>query len=407
MAEAQQMEVIKESNKAKSQFLARMSHEIRTPITAVLGISEIELKNHERNQTLTPRLAESFGKIHSSATSLLGIVNDILDLSKIEADKLEILCNEYDVASMISDVAHTHLAYLKDKSIRFRVEVDEDIPAKLLGDVLRIKQVMNNLLSNAFKYTQKGSVTLSIAWAREGLFTTITDTGVGMEKGQLEALAMSNDYIRFHEEKMRHVEGTGLGMPIVYNLVHMMGGAIGLDSEIGRGTVVTVHLPQGLSSSTPKPLGIEAARRLERFEVSSLLPTNNKPSRLQKLMPHGKVLVVDDVESNLYVIRGMLEPYELQYETCSSGKEAIDKIKGGKVYDIIFMDQMMPEMDGTEAMNVIRQMGYTKPIVAFTANVLVDQLEELLRVGFDDFVSKPVDGGMLDRVLSKYIKDVD
>jgi len=392
------LEVVEESNRSKSKFLARMSHEIRTPITAVLGIAEIELRS--KDPISDPK--DSFAKIHSSASTLLGIVNDILDLSKIEAGKMEILSEQYETASMIYDIVHTHLVNIVDGEVEFRVLVSEHLPGVLEGDVLRIKQVMNNLLSNAFKYTKSGEVCLSFAWHNNELNALINDTGMGMSQEQLEDL--HSDYTRFHERELRHRDGAGLGMSIVYNIVNMMGGTITLESEVGKGTSVSVSIPQ--KTLGDEVLGIELAQSLERFE-SGAWATAKVIDFVPESMPYGKVLVVDDVDTNLYVIEAMLEMYNLNIELCDSGKAAIDKIQKGNVYDIIFMDHMMPEMDGIEATKTIRKMGYSHPIVAFSANTLKGHEELFMSNGFSGFMSKPIEIKRLNAFLLRFVKTPD
>ena len=401
-AEQQRIEVAEESSRAKSRFLARMSHEIRTPITAVLGISEIQLQSG----TLTPIVEESFAKVHDSANVLLEIVNDILDLSKIEAGKMSLLCEEYDISSLISDAVQPHIVHLGYKDIDFRVNIDPNLPRLMVGDSLRVKQIMNNLLSNAFKYTESGAVSMSMERKPSdkqdflNLEICIRDTGLGMTKEQLKILSL--DYSRFHEKQSRHVVGTGLGMSIVYNLVELMGAQIEVASEVDVGTTVTVQIPQKII--TPEPLGKAMSERLQRFEVT-VGSQGKKFNFVPEPMPYGSVLVVDDVDANLYVAHGLLTFYDLNIETCTSGYTALDKVKFGKKYDIIFMDQMMPGMDGTETMHAIRDTGYQGVIVALTANALIGQAEELIGNGFDGFISKPIQTPHLNAILNKHIRD--
>jgi len=404
MSEIQRIVIAEESNEAKSRFLARMSHEIRTPITAVLGISEIQLQNTD----LSPQLEESFAKIHSSANILLGIVNDILDLSKIEAGKMNLMSEKYDLASMISDVAHLHLAYSGDKNIKFNLHVDENLPKYPMGDVLRIEQIINNLLSNAFKYTETGSVDMSLLCQRHktnddymSLVISISDTGLGMTKEQMDIL-LKNEYTRFHEHGKHFISGTGLGIPIVSSLLDLMDASMVLRSEVNVGTNVTVHIPQKIAST--EVIGMELAARLQQFEEFSHIRTN-RLAFAPEPMPYGSVLVVDDVEANLYVAKGLLAFYDLNIETCESGFEAIRRINQGNVYDIVFMDQMMPDINGTESMQILRDMGYKQPIVALTANALIGQAEEFISNGFDGFISKPIQTKQLNTILTKYIKD--
>ena len=388
------LEAAEESSKSKSRFLARMSHEIRTPITAVLGISENEL----RRQNPSPD-RESFAKIHNSASMLLGIVNDILDLSKIEAGKMELLCDEYDTANMIRDIVQTHLARSGSRDVAFRLTVSDDLPRLLRGDTLRIKQIMNNLLSNAFKYTKSGAVDLSITWGLTGLLISVRDTGLGMTQGQLDVLR--NDYTRFHARELRHIDGAGLGMPIVYHLAYMMGGKVVVESEVGKGTYAAVLIPQKAAGA--EALGDKAARSLERFESGDWSAAQQFYFEPEP-MPYGKILVVDDMKTNLFVVEGMLEAYELSVDLCGSALEAVEKITQGRVYDIIFMDHMMPVMDGIEATKIIRDMGYAHPIIAFSANTLKGHEEMFMSNGFSGFMSKPIDRNRLHSLLERFVK---
>ena len=402
MAEMQRIEVAEESNKAKSRFLARMSHEIRTPLTAILGISEIQL----RSPTLSRHTGEAFSKVYDSAQLLLNIVNDILDFSKIESGKMPIAEQVYEVASLANDVAQLHIVHLEHKNITFQMHIDEQLPALLIGDMLRIRQIINNLISNAFKYTEFGSVSLSLECEKIQsdsvmLAITVRDTGFGMSEEQLEA-AKANEYSRFHEAEERFISGTGLGIPIVHSLVEMMNGQIHFESDLGKGTKVVVSIPQKTCGA--QALGKETAARLENFDIFSG-QVAKKSQFVPEPMPYGKVLVVDDVDANLFVARGFLSFYDLSVETCLSGQDAIDKIDQGIVYDIIFMDYLMPALNGIETMHIMREMGYKHPIVALTANALVGQAEEFMENGFDDFLSKPIQTVRLNEVLTKFIRN--
>ncbi|MCL2386176.1 MAG: response regulator [Defluviitaleaceae bacterium] len=393
--EKQRLEIAEEKNMVKSKFLARMSHEIRTPISAVLGISEIELQNPE----LPPRLEEAFAKIHNSSNMLLNIVNDILDLSKIEAGKMEIIQVEYETSSMISDAAHMQSAFLGSKNIEFIMQIDENLPFMLYGDVLRIEQILYNLLSNAFKYTEKGTVTLSMHWADRELVVSICDTGVGMSSEQLDILG--DDFTRFHEREIG-IGGTGLGMSIVSNLVSLMGAKMDVKSNLGIGTEVIVRIPQETVDS--RVIGKDLSARLQQFEM--FISTSSKLNFEPEPMPYGKVLVVDDMEANLYVARGLLGFYDLVIETCTNGHDTIQKIKDGNTYDIVFLDQMMPEISGNETLAIMRELNYQGPIVALTANALIGQAEEFIKNGFDGFISKPIQTTHLNTILIKYIRDL-
>ena len=391
------------ANKAKSAFLSTMSHEIRTPMNAILGITEIQLQN----STLDKNIIEAFNKIYISGDLLLGIINDILDLSKIEAGKLELIITDYEIASLISDIAQLNMMRIGSKPIEFELDVDENVPSMLTGDELRVKQILNNLLSNAFKYTDAGTVVLAVlseAGTEPGsvsLIFKVSDTGRGMTKEQVNKLF--DEYTRFNQEANRSTEGTGLGMSITRNLVRLMNGNIDIESDPGKGSTFTVCLPQGVKGSDL--LGRDIAENLRQFRSGSW----SQMKRVQitrEPMPYGSVLVVDDVETNIYVARGILAPYGLKIDVAASGYEAVEKIRNGNEYDVVFMDHMMPGMDGIEATRLIREMGYRRSIVALTANAVSGQADVFLGNGFDDFISKPIDIRQLNNVLNKLVRDI-
>jgi len=404
IAEMRKAEIAEESNKAKSDFLARMSHEIRTPMNAILGITEIQLQD----EIHTPEIKEAFERIYNSGSLLLGIINDILDLSKIEAGKLVLNPVQYDIASLIHDTAQINMMRYEAKSIEFVLDVKEDLPLLFIGDELRIKQILNNLLSNAFKYTERGAVKLTVYdepanpkdASKKIIVFIISDTGQGMTAEQVRELG--TEYARFNLEANRKTEGTGLGMNITRNLIQLMNGSIDVESMPRIGSTFTVRLPQDRASSAV--IGKEIAENLMRLNLDSSVKLRAFQMK-KEYMPYGRVLVVDDVETNLYVARGLLTPYGLLVETALSGFEAIDKIKAGSTYDIIFMDHMMPKMDGIETTKFIRGLGYSQPIVALTANALAGQAAMFMENGFDDFISKPIDIRQLNLVLNKLIRD--
>ena len=392
----------------KSNFLATMSHEIRTPLNAILGMTEIQMQNLSH----PPSTSEAFIKINNSGNLLLSIINDILDLSKIEAGKLELVTVKYDVASLINDIIQLNYIRYESKPIEFKIEVDENIPSILVGDELRIKQILNNLLSNAFKYTNHGVVTLSVnaeCIGRGGgavivtLIFQVKDTGQGMTADQISKLF--DEYTRFNLEANRTTEGAGLGMTITRNLVNLMYGKINVKSTVGEGTIVNVRLPQKTDGIGIRGIiGKTVADNLRHFKLGNVLQFK-KTQISHEYMPYGRVLIVDDVETNLYVAKGLLMPYSLKIDLATSGFEAIDKIKSGIAYDIVFMDHMMPKMDGIEATRRLREMGYTNAIVALTANALAGQAEMFLKNGFDDFISKPIDIRQLNASLNRLIRD--
>jgi len=407
-------ELAEQSNRAKGVFLAHMSHEIRTPMNAILGISEIFLQN----KTPSVNAEEGFRKIYESGSLLLNIINDILDFSKIEADKLEIISKKYDVPIFINDTVQINRIRYENKPIEFKLQLDENVPLELIGDELRIRQILNNLLSNAFKYTDRGNIELSVSVESASsanpdernfraqddetvvLVYKVSDTGQGMNQEQLNRLFA--EYERFNMETNQGITGTGLGMSITRRLIQLMNGEISVESEVNKGSVFTVRFPQKKCNSFI--CGAEIAECLQKFNFRSTTLLKNEQI-IHEYMPHNKVLIVDDVESNLYVAKGLLMPYGLNIDTAKNGIEAIDKIENGNKYDIIFMDHMMPKMSGIETVKIIREMGYTHPIIALTANAIIGQAEKFLSNGFDGFLAKPIDSRELDLLLIRLIRD--
>ena len=390
-------------NKIKSNFLANMSHEMRTPMNAILGIAEIQMRDKSHSHNTIQALA----KIYESGDLLLNIINDILDLSKIEAGKMEINPIKYDVPSLINDTAQLNRLRYENSPIEFTINVDKDTPHDLLGDELRLKQILNNILSNAFKYTEKGSINLTVFCEANSktdddvsIVFRISDTGQGMTEKQVRKLF--NEYERFNAEANREITGTGLGMSITKRLINLMKGHIFIQSEVSKGTVFTVRIPQKRVGEEICGANIVEKLRDFSFQSSAL---NNKTMFVREYMPYGSVLVVDDVESNIYVSKGMLAPYGLKIESVDSGYAAIEKIKEGYNYDLIFMDHMMPKMDGIEAVKIIREMGYGGNIIALTANALIGRAEMFMSKGFNGFISKPIDSRELNLVLNDFIRN--
>jgi signal transduction histidine kinase len=390
-------------SRAKSAFLAVVSHEIRTPMNAILGITEIQLQN----PALSSDTTEVFSKIYTAGYTLLGIINDILDLSRMEAGKVELMPAKYEVASLLIDTVQLNMVRIGNKPIAFRLQVDEHMPSALFGDELRIKQILNNLLSNAFKYTLSGAVTLSVSVeygeageedSRLTLVCRVSDTGLGMTAEQVDRLF--DEYSRFYLEANRAIEGIGLGMTITRQLVQLMEGEILVESEPGKGSTFTVRLPQDHIGADR--LGRELAESLQQFKATPHLKVAHI---IREPMPYGSVLIVDDLETNLYVSRGLMAPYGLSIDTAMSGFEAIEKIRNGCEYDLVFMDHMMPGMDGVEATKILRDMGYTRPIVALTANAVVGQADMFMENGFNAFISKPVDLRQLNALLNRMVRD--
>jgi signal transduction histidine kinase/CheY-like chemotaxis protein len=395
------MASLEAASKAKSDFLARMSHEIRTPLNAIIGIVQIQLQKGK----LAEDIEAAFERIYNSGSLLLGIINDILDMSKIETGKLRLVEGEYDVPSLINDAVQFNIVRIESRPIEFKLFVDEKLPARLVGDELRLKQVLNNMLSNAFKYTDKGGVTLTVNHLETGgdaeLVIKITDTGQGIKAEDLKELF--REYQRFNVN--RHTEGTGLGLSITQRLVTMMGGYIDVESVYGEGSTFTVHVRQKMVAGSDV-IGAALSEKLRNFTFTGLKHSAAALQIKHERMAYGSVLVVDDVETNLLVAEGFLSFYGLKIETAGSGQAAIEKVKSGKVYDVIFMDHMMPGMDGVETTWVLRKkLNYKGVIVALTANAIVGTEEMFAQNGFDGFISKPIDMRRLDAVLNRFVKD--
>ena len=397
-----EVQIIEESNVAKSKFLARMSHEIRTPISAILGVSEVQLKKEQ----LPESVEEAFAKIYTSGGVLLNIINDILDLSRIESGRVEVADEAYQLTSLIGDVMQRHLVANSKRDLAFELEIDETLPAQLSGDVIRIEQIINNIVSNAFKYTLDGEIKVSFnRLAKDnpqtiGLQVLVEDTGFGMSQEQIDKIF--HEYVRFSEKEYRSIDGTGLGMSIVQNLCKLMNATIDISSRVGKGTRVEIIIPQGVVGT--EVLGFEGADNLEQFKQQRY-SNGTVPEFEIEPMPYGRVLVVDDLDINLYVVEELLSMYRIGVvDSVLSGSEAIGKIKTGNHYDIIFMDHMMPGMDGVETLKIIRAMGYKKPVIALTANAMIGQEEEFLSKGFNEFISKPIQSKRFNDVLHRYIK---
>ena len=510
------------ANRAKGNFLASMSHEIRTPMNAIIGMAELLLR-----RDLPDEARANAQDIKQAGANLLSIINDILDFSKIEAGRMEIIPVKYLLASLINDTVNIIRMRLKEKPIRFILNIDGKIPNSLIGDEVRLRQILLNLLSNAAKYTERGHIGLSIAIVkREGkqiwLKFTITDTGKGIKPEDQEKLF--DEFVQVDTKKNRNVEGTGLGLAIVKRLCLAMGGDISMESEYGKGSVFTVVFPQGIESDAPfaaveEPLkkkvlvyedreayagsvcwclenmGVPhalvttlddfaaALRREEWFFVfagydfyekiktvmekpDAVFP-GGKPPSLALMMewendvyipnarfvslpvqslsianilngkadtrsyidsfggdvvrltfPGARLLIVDDIPTNLKVAEGLLAPYQAVVDTCLSGARAIELVKQNN-YDIVFMDHMMPDMDGIEATAIIRawekeSLSFTEgetqrhlrqqmPIIALTANAVSGMREMFIEKGFNDFLAKPIDVSKLDEMLGKWI----
>jgi len=391
--------------RSKSDFLANMSHEIRTPLNVIIGLTDLVLED----DTLDKTVAENLIKINNAGDTLLSIVNDILDFSKIESGKLTISPVEYYMSSVLNDVVTLAVTRLEERPIVFNLNIPDDLPAKLFGDDLRVKQILTNLLSNSVKYTHRGSIELSVNCVREDsvvwMYISVSDTGIGIREDDVKKLFL--EYFQVDAKANRNIEGTGLGLPITKRLVEMMNGEIAAESEYGKGTTFRLRLKQGFVEDTP--LGTEVAEKLRSFRYIDDKRLATK--RLVRLnMSYAKVLVVDDMQTNLDVAAGLLRKYNMQVDCVTNGQDAVEKIySGNPVYDAIFMDHMMPGMDGIEAADKIRALGreYAQkiPIIALTANAIHGTEEMFYQHGFQAFISKPIDIMELDSVLRKWVRN--
>ncbi len=391
------LEVEKASNEAKSAFLSNMSHELRTPINAVLGMDEMILRESEEENITA--YAED---IRNAGKSLLGLINDILDFSKIEAGKMEIIPVDYELSSVINDLFNMVRTKLEGKGLEFFLKVNPDMPHLLKGDEIRLKQVITNILSNAVKYTEKGSITFELGYEMKGekemdLLVSVRDTGIGIREEDLKKLFTA--FERIEEKRNRTIEGTGLGMNITQNLLNMMGSTLQVKSVYGEGSDFHFCLRQGVNSREPIGDVEETYRKsLEKREKY----------RESFRAPRSDILVVDDTPMNLSVIRGLLKRTQIRIDTAESGFECLEMIKE-KRYDIIFLDHRMPEMDGIETLQRIKEEGDSLqqgvPVVALTANAVSGAREEYLKAGFDDYITKPVDGVKLEKLIRELLPD--
>ena len=385
------------ASESKAQFLANVSHELRTPINTIVGMNEMILR--EENPETTKEYA---GNIKNASEMLLGLVNDILDLSKIEAGKLQIVEGEYSLLSMLKAVVLGIEVRVQQKQLDMKLEMDENLPSILKGDEIRIKQILNNLLSNAVKYTDEGSITLTVRGLREeqGFFLelAVTDTGIGISEEDMEQLFTT--FLRLDLKKNRHVEGTGLGLSITKQLAENMGGGIEVISEKGKGSCFKVKVLQEIVDETP--IGMVDLKKQKPETVQK-----EQAEEADKLYaPEAKVLVVDDNEMNLKVIELLLKESAIQLDFASGGRESLEMSRKKK-YDLILMDHMMPELDGIETLHLLRQepdnLNKETPVIALTANAVGDMIQKYLEEGFSDYLSKPVRVEQLEGTLKKYL----
>lgn len=383
------------ASESKTAFLANMSHEIRTPINSIIGMNEMILR-----ETHDPQIREYAQHVESAGKTLLGLINDVLDFSKIEAGKMDIIESPYQTAQVFGDLLQILKERASAKELEVRFGLDENVPKALTGDEVRVKQVITNLLSNATKYTQSGSVTFAVSALNTDvkdmctLKIVVSDTGMGIREENLNKLFDS--FVRVDQKKNRSIEGTGLGLSITKRLVDAMNGEITVESQYGCGTRFTVLIPQTIAD--PEPVGdLEKALHARSAKRSKYKESFHAPG--------AHVLVVDDNSTNLLIVKKLLKNTQIQIETASGGREAIDKCQKD-AFDIILMDHLMPEMDGIEALHEIRKnegVNLKTPVIALTANAIEGIRQYYLGEGFDDYLSKPIDPHALEEMLLKFI----
>lgn len=382
------------ANRAKGEFLANMSHEIRTPINAVLGMDDMILQECEDEQ-----IREYALDIQNAGKNLLSLINDILDLSKVESGKMEIIPAEYDFSSVLHDIVNMISMKAKDKNLAMKVKVEPSLPSKLYGDEIRVRQVLLNIMNNAVKYTNEGSISLAVTGRSEGdrvwIDFSVEDTGIGIKKEDLEKLF--EKFQRIEEKRNRNVEGTGLGMNITARLLELMGSSLDVESVYGEGSKFSFTLEQKIIDASP------IGEYEKRFQESQRSLENEEFI----YAPEASILVVDDNEMNLKVAKGRLKRSGIVPDTADSGEKCL-QMAAKKHYDIIFLDHMMPEMDGVETCHHLREDGLLPEdtsVVALTANAIVGAREEYLQQGFDDYLSKPIEPNELEKQLEKYLPD--
>ncbi|MBR4718783.1 MAG: response regulator [Lachnospiraceae bacterium] len=401
----------RDANNAKSAFLSHMSHEIRTPINAILGMDELILQESREDNTL--EYAEG---IRSAGNNLLGIVNDILDFSKIEAGKMNIIPVDYDIASIVNDLHNVVRLRAEDKGLTVKFEIDPKLPSMLSGDETRLKQIITNILTNAVKYTERGTITLGIRKIADGtsddaeclakacpgdelparsvrLGISVKDTGIGIRPEDMDRLF--EEYERVEEKRNRTIEGTGLGLSITRELLELMGSRLSVSSVYGKGSEFSFEIMQGVVNDEPVgELG-------DRLKVTTV-----KMKRLSFTAEDARILVVDDTSVNLSVIRKLLKKTKISIDTAGSGEEALRLVREHE-YDVIFLDHLMPGMDGPETLKRMHELednlSAGAPVIALTANAVTGAKDEYISSGFKDYLSKPIDIKELEDILFYYI----
>jgi signal transduction histidine kinase/ActR/RegA family two-component response regulator len=391
-----QKKEIEDLNNAQKRFFSHMSHEIRTPVNAIIGLNEMTLK-----EDVSDEVKENARNIETASRILLHTVNEILDMSKLETGCMEIIKGDYSTKSMLSDVTNVIRPRAQEKGLQYTVKIDPSFPSVICGDEVRIRQVLLNVLSNAVKYTKKGSVALSVyGIEKDGAFYAVydvTDTGIGIKEESIPHLFSS--FRRVDEENTHAIEGTGLGLSIVKQLLDLMGGTVSVKSEYGKGTTFIIEVPQTVTDGTPVgKTELKEARKTDAADVKTAVNAKGVT-----------ILAVDDTPMNLTVVKKLLRDTKATVDTASSGFEALEKTAATS-YDLILMDHQMPEMDGVECLHRIKEQENGKSraakIVCLTANVGAEMENLCMREGFDGYLMKPVRGKTLEDEIQRLIPSV-
>jgi signal transduction histidine kinase/CheY-like chemotaxis protein len=399
-------DALQEAQTAKTNFLANMSYDMRTPLNAVIGLSELSLTR----KGVPPDIRGYFERIYGSGLTLMEVISDLLDMSNMESGKFGIIPAEYDLLSLIRETTTLNADHIGSKPIGFKVIVDEKLPSRMIGDSLRIKQVFNNLINNAIRYTSVGFVEWKISATRDGdsvwLVSSVTDTGLGIKPEDIDKIFIDYNN-RLDDNRVRNLEGSsGLALSLTKKIVNRMDGTITAESTLGKGSVFTVRIRQKYAGDNT--IGTKNAESLKNFKYVE--QKHSDPASMQRIqLPDARVLVVDDVEINLEIAQGMIEPYGITVDCLMNAQEAVELIRlGDPRYDAIFMSRWMSEMDGEEAVRIIRNeingdYAKTVPIIALTASTLIGNKDVFNTWGFQDVLSKPLNIRQLDEVINTWI----
>lgn len=392
------LEESEEANVAKTAFLSNLSHEIRTPITAILGMNDIICR-----ETKDDSILNYTTNIRKAATSLLGIISDILDFSKIEDGKLELVPTNYSIAEIVGDLYNIIQFKAEEKGLALQLEVDPKLPSVMIGDDLRIKQIITNLLTNAVKYTEKGSVKLRISLKGEvtenaRILVVVSDTGIGIKEEEMDKLFVAFD--RLDVKRTHTIEGAGLGLPICRQLLRLMDSDLYVKSKYDEGSAFYFELDQKVADK--EPIGDFSLKQ------HTVVKDSQNISSFAFTAPESRILIVDDTPMNLEVIEGLLKPTQMQIDTAQSGAECIEKF-AIYPYDLIFLDYRMPRLDGIETLEEMKERDPAKfeqtPIISLTASAVTGERERMLNAGFTDYLTKPINISDMQEMLMKYLPD--